>query len=322
MSIKQKLKEKVKNFLFTIPADLKKNNIILPKESMDLIEASIRKNFHTGWRSEETFTPEAYQEDLEDHLINRLENDRQRIIPWLNANLPLKGKKVLEIGCGTGASTIALAEQGAHVIGVDLDEGALVVAKERAKIYNLDIEFHFANATEVHQKFKEHEFDFILFFATLEHMTHQERMIAVKETWNMLKPGSLWVVIETPNRLWFFDGHTSSLPFFQWLPDDLALKYAKLSPRSEFANTFKEPDEDQMIQFLRQGRGMSYHEFDLCMGKASGLKVLSSKVAFEKHQWLKFPKIERQFKAFLKKAYPGLHNGFYDKSLDLIIKKE
>lgn len=322
MSIKAKLKRSLKNHLFSIPAKLKRNNIQLPMEALDRIEASIRKNFHTGWRSEDKFTKEAYQEDLTDHLINRLENDRQRIIPWLAASFPLKGKNILEIGCGTGASTIALAEQGAIVTGVDLDEGAMLVAKDRAKEYNLQIEFEISNATEVHTKFAGKEFDCIIFFATLEHMTHQERMIAVKETWNMLKPGGFWIVIETPNRLWFFDGHTSYLPFFQWLPDDLAILYSKFSPRIEFANEFKLADEDKMLHFLRHGRGMSYHEFDLCMGNSMGLNVVSSKVKFEKYEWLKFPKIERQFKAFLKKAYPGLHDGFYDKSLDLIIKKQ
>lgn len=235
--------------------------------------------------------------------------------------MSLKGKKVLEIGCGTGSSSIALAEQGAIVTGVDLDKGALLVAEDRKKEYNLNIDFHYVNATEVQNKFKNEQFDFIIFFATIEHMIHEERMIALKETWNMLKPGGLWVVLETPNRLWYFDGHTSNLPFFQWLPDDLALKYAKNSPRKDLANSVGTPSDENMLHFLRLGRGLSYHEFDLCMGDARKLDVISSKVSFEKHEWLKEPKINRKFKSFLKAAYQGLHDGFYDKSLDLIIRK-
>lgn len=321
MSIKNKIKEKVKKHVFSIPTDLAKNNIYLSEEDMKKIEESIKQNFHIGWRSKDKFTDEAYKTDLNDHKINRLEHDRARIIPWLNASKSLKGKKILEIGCGTGSSTIALAEQGAIVTGIDLDEGALKVAEDRKNIYGLDIKFHFLNATEVHKKFENEKFDFIIFFATIEHMTHEERMIAMKATWNMLNPGGLWVVLETPNRLWYFDGHTSGLAFFQWLPDDLAMKYSKYSPRNEFASVYRKYDDENMLHFLRRGRGLSYHEFDLCMGNTKKLDVVSSKIQFEKYQWLNTPKVDKTFKAFIKSAYPGLHDGFYDKSLDLIIKK-
>jgi len=321
MSIKNTIKEQAKKYAFSIPANLKKNNLYQSKEDMDKIEKSIRENFHIGWRSEDKFIPEKYKIDLNDHLINRLENDRLRIIPWLNASESLKGKKILEIGCGTGSSTIALAEQGAVVTGVDLDEGALKVAEDRKNVYGLDIELDYLNATEVHKKFENEHFDFIIFFATLEHMTHEERMIAMKETWNMLEPGGLWVVLETPNRLWYFDGHTSGLPFFQWLPDDLAIKYSKYSPRNEFASVYRDFNDETMLHFLRRGRGLSYHEFDLCMGDAKKLDICSSKIQFEKFEWLKASKLEKKFKSVLKMAYPGLQDGFYDKSLDLIIRK-
>ncbi len=322
MSLKNKLKQKVKNIIFSVPEHLKKNNIYLDKTEMNRIEQSIRTNFHKGWRSEDKFTPEAYKIDLQDHLINRLEHDRARIIPWLDAAGNLKGKKILEIGCGTGSSTIALAEQGAEVTGIDLDADALQVAEDRKEAYGLDIELKYMNAAEVHKKYPKGSFDMIIFFATIEHMIHEERMLAMKETWNLLNPGGLWVVLETPNRLWYFDGHTSGLPFFQWLPDDLAIKYSKYSPRNEFASVYRKYDDEEMLHFLRRGRGLSYHEFDLCMGNSQNLDVVSSKIQFEKHQWLKLPKTERKFKNFIKQVYPGLHDGFYDKSFDLIIRKK
>jgi len=321
MSIKAKVKNKFKNQFFPIPEELKKNHIYLDKEKMLLIEKSIKENFHTGWRSEKNFTKEAYKEDLQDHIINRIESDRRRILPWLNNSMPLNGKKILEIGCGTGSSSIALAEQGAKVIGIDLDEGALKVADDRKKAYNLDVEFYFLNAVEAYQKFKDEKFDMIIFFATLEHMTHEERLDAMASTWNMLNEGGMWVVLETPNRLWYFDGHTSGLPFFQWLPDDLAFKYSKYSPRNEFSGIYREYNEETKLHFLRRGRGLSFHEFDLSINESKKLNVVSSKMQYEKYSWLKSSKLEKKFKSFLKLAYKGLHDGFYDKSLDLIIKK-
>jgi 2-polyprenyl-3-methyl-5-hydroxy-6-metoxy-1,4-benzoquinol methylase len=68
-------------------------------------------------------TPEG-QADLSDHLINRLNNFRSFVIPLLNSLLPLKDAAILEIGCGTGASTTSLAEQGAQVTGVDESDRA------------------------------------------------------------------------------------------------------------------------------------------------------------------------------------------------------
>ena len=43
----------------------------------------------------------------------------------------LKGKRVLHLGCGTGAGTAELAERGAVVTGVDVEGAALDAARER-----------------------------------------------------------------------------------------------------------------------------------------------------------------------------------------------
>ena len=64
MSVKNSLKEKAKNYLFSIPKELEKNIISISTDSMKKIEQSIRKNFHTDWRSEDKFTPEDYKIDF------------------------------------------------------------------------------------------------------------------------------------------------------------------------------------------------------------------------------------------------------------------
>ena len=62
------------------------------------------------------------RKDLDAHQFHRLSRNRRVIVPWLEHARPLAGARILEIGCGMGASTVALAEQGAEVIGVDIDE--------------------------------------------------------------------------------------------------------------------------------------------------------------------------------------------------------
>lgn len=52
---------------------------------------------------------------------------------WVVRNAPLRieGRRVLEIGCGTGKNTAWLAEHAAHVTAMDFSEGMLARARER-----------------------------------------------------------------------------------------------------------------------------------------------------------------------------------------------
>ena len=54
----------------------------------------------------------------------------------LSAAAPLSGERVIDIGCGCGATTLAIAESGASVWGVDIS--APMVARARARTAELD----------------------------------------------------------------------------------------------------------------------------------------------------------------------------------------
>ncbi|MBB4825786.1 ubiquinone/menaquinone biosynthesis C-methylase UbiE [Sporosarcina luteola] len=54
---------------------------------------------------------------------------------------PLQGKRLLDIGCGTGLLSVKFAKKGAHVTGIDLSADMLAVASERAKALSLDLSF-------------------------------------------------------------------------------------------------------------------------------------------------------------------------------------
>jgi 2-polyprenyl-3-methyl-5-hydroxy-6-metoxy-1,4-benzoquinol methylase len=205
----------VKNLFFepSVPTHIARNFITLNDSDLNLVKTSLEQNYFSKEPNGYLFT-DVGKRDLLDHLTARLGYDRKLTIPWLDSVRHLKDAKVLEIGCGTGASTVALAEQGANVTAIDIDEKALSDAKIRCEIYGLSVEFHHLNATEVVPFFSKETFDFIIFWASLEHMTHEERMIAMKKTWDMMPSRGLWCVTETPNRLYFYDSHTSLMPFF------------------------------------------------------------------------------------------------------------
>ncbi len=53
----------------------------------------------------------------------------------------IEGKRILDIGCGTGLLSVKLAKQGAEVTGVDLSADMLAVAVNRAQALSLPIDF-------------------------------------------------------------------------------------------------------------------------------------------------------------------------------------
>lgn len=61
----------------------------------------------------------------------------------------VKGKNVLEIGCGGAQCGIAFAKKGANVVGIDLSETQLGYAQKLAKENNVNIEFHQGDITNL-----------------------------------------------------------------------------------------------------------------------------------------------------------------------------
>ncbi len=70
-------------------------------------------------------------------------------IPFIIEELKLKpGMRILDMGCGTGRHTVALAQRGFHMTGVDLSSGMLTVARQRAKAVAATVAFIQSDATK------------------------------------------------------------------------------------------------------------------------------------------------------------------------------
>jgi hypothetical protein len=81
----------------------------------------------------------------------------------------------------------------------------------------------------------------------------------------MLEPGGVLSIIDTPNRLWYHDDHTSFGSFFHWLPDDVALAYVGYTNRPELSAEVEGPDG--LEKLARLGRGVSYHDIMIAFGE-------------------------------------------------------
>ncbi|HEY0249447.1 MAG TPA: class I SAM-dependent methyltransferase [Gryllotalpicola sp.] len=64
-------------------------------------------------------------------LYDPLDPERSDLEPYLGIVAELGARRVLDVGCGTGAFALMLAVRGIRVIGVDADETAIDIARHK-----------------------------------------------------------------------------------------------------------------------------------------------------------------------------------------------
>lgn len=97
----------------------------------------------------------------------------------------LKGKKLLDIACGTGVLTEQFVRMGADVTAIDLTPKAVELTKKRLDLYHLKAEVLEADAQKL--PFADNTFDYVCAWGCLMHMPETEQ--AIREIHRVLKPG-------------------------------------------------------------------------------------------------------------------------------------
>ena len=102
----------------------------------------------------------------------------------------LKGIDVIEVGCGTGRNTQKLVRQGNRVVGIDLSNGMLEVAKKRLSDAAKLLEADFVT----YDGFAAHQFDALVTSLVIEHIKDLNAFF--KRAATVLKPGGACYISE------------------------------------------------------------------------------------------------------------------------------
>ncbi len=125
------------------------------------------------------------------HQINPLRLD------WIQTLASLKDKQVLDVGCGGGILSDAMARAGAHVTGIDLATKSLKVAQLHAlETQTPNVSYREVSAEALAAE-KPASFDVVTCMEMLEHVPDPASVVRACAT--LVKPGG-WVFFSTLNR--------------------------------------------------------------------------------------------------------------------------
>lgn len=138
-----------------------------------------------------------------DRIINAAIITEQPAFLRLVGNV--KGKKLLDVGCGTGRYSILFAKKNAVVDCVDISKKMLDIAKQKAMKNKLDIRFKQGNLLDL--PYKNNKFDIVISSLVLDHVKDIDK--AIKELVRVCKhKGHIIISVMHPDiiktdRAWF-----------------------------------------------------------------------------------------------------------------------
>jgi 2-polyprenyl-6-hydroxyphenyl methylase/3-demethylubiquinone-9 3-methyltransferase len=157
----------------------------MPKQSPNADPAELEKFSalaHRWWDPQSEFRPL--------HEINPLR------LGWIEQQQPLAGKEVLDVGCGGGILTEAMARRGARVTGIDLAEKPLKVAQLHLLESRLEVRYELESAENFATRHPA-SFDLVTCMELLEHVPEPASTVAA--CGRLLRPGGR-AVFSTINR--------------------------------------------------------------------------------------------------------------------------
>jgi 2-polyprenyl-3-methyl-5-hydroxy-6-metoxy-1,4-benzoquinol methylase len=171
-----------------------------------------------------------------------------------------KDKKVLEVGCGIGTDTISFARAGAKVTAIDYSEKSLAIARRRAEIYGLDIDFYKANAEEISKVVPVEEYDLVYSFGVIHHTPRPRQ--AVSEIRKYMGPNSELKIMVYHRYSWktFRILMTYGRGVF-WKIDELIARYSEAQTGCPVTYTYTKKSIKEMLEGFEVLEARAEHIF-------------------------------------------------------------
>lgn len=137
--------------------------------------------------------PERYERGMRLLTLGRLERVRNKIAARLSP-----GERVLDLGCGTGALAVQLAQQGCQITGVDISPPMLSQAARRVRQASLGEQVRLLElgAVELDTAFEDGTFDAVVSTLVFSELSRDEIAYTVAECWRILRPGGQLLVAD------------------------------------------------------------------------------------------------------------------------------
>lgn len=158
-----------------------------------------------------------------------------QVLAYLDSS-ELRNKRLLDFGCGTGASSLCLAAMfpETEIVGIDLDEQAIDLARKVLAHRGLTNVKFLSSCDPASIPRELGEFDFVMLSAVYEHLLPEERHQLMPELWRILKVGGVLFINQTPHRYFPYEHHSTRLWLLNYLPDVvaffLARHFSKINP--------------------------------------------------------------------------------------------
>jgi ubiquinone/menaquinone biosynthesis C-methylase UbiE len=164
--------------------------------------------------------PRDYDRGIRLLTLGRLGSLQKQIVD----HLVHEGIRVLEIGCGTGGLTLAMAKAGALVTAIDIAPAMLAEVERRVQQAGLTdkVKLRLMDAASVGDRFEEGSFDLVVSSLSFSEMTPETRVYVLKACLPLLAPGGKLAILDevVPEGLiarWAYTAVRLPLRLLTWL---------------------------------------------------------------------------------------------------------
>ena len=116
-----------------------------------------------------------YNESMLEQVVHTVKNNL--LVSWSRKMIEMTqpGDRVLEIGCGSGETSLALALAGRRATAIDYSESSVALARRAAEVLGVSLDVRLVDATKK-LPFPDDSFDFAFQAGLLEHFQKEERI--------------------------------------------------------------------------------------------------------------------------------------------------